>query len=185
MLRWLPSLFLLFYATNGFPGTYESAYQTLDWSKAIRFWIDKHQPKLNVSDKHLIAKQVLHHSEQQGVPVRLLVAVITTESRFDPKAHSHHGAKGLTQVVPKWHLEKIKGRNLFDPAVALEVGSRILKDCLTTANNNERKALNCYSGKSGAKAISYQDIVINHRQKFSNILPEFVIDADAVDPIDN
>lgn len=174
MIRCLTSLFLLFFATTGFSATYNIQPPKLDWGKAVRYWIDKHQPKINPALRNVIANQVLYYSNKNSHSIDLLVALITTESKFDTNAQSRHGAKGLTQVVPKWHPEKIQGRSLFNPEVGIEVGSKILKDCLITANGNERKALSCYSGKSGAKAIEYQNYVLNQRRRFLNTLPESI-----------
>lgn len=172
MVRWITSLFLLFYATTGFSASHDYHTSKLDWGSAVRYWIDKFQPKINPTLRNLIANQVLYYSEKNKHSVELLVALITIESKFDTKAQSRHGAKGLTQVVAKWHPEKVQGRSLFLPEIGIEVGSKILKDCLISANGNERKALSCYSGKSGAKAVEYQNLVFNQRKRFLSILQE-------------
>ena len=62
-----------------------------------------------------------------GVDPALLAIVVTVESGGDPDAASAAGAVGLTQVVGRLHAP---GVDLTDPATALDVGARVLADCL-------------------------------------------------------
>jgi hypothetical protein len=72
----------------------------------------------------LIAEANKHHLD----PVFLL-AVIKTESRFNPLAHGRHGDLGLMQLLPKtghWMAlrMKMKGRiDLRDPATNIKIGA--------------------------------------------------------------
>mgnify|MGYP001185395116 FL=1 len=57
----------------------------------------------------------------------LLVAMIYTESRWNPKAVSRSGACGLTQVLPKYTRKpRLKCKDLFDPELSIEVGAKKL-----------------------------------------------------------
>jgi hypothetical protein len=60
----------------------------------------------------------------------LIIAVIAVESRFNPIAESRAGAKGLMQIIPKYHgdkLEEFGGEQaVFEPAANIHVGARIL-----------------------------------------------------------
>lgn len=170
MTRLILIFFLLLTATTGYAEPFNTELQLLDWSKAVRFWIDKLQPKYSPTETTLIANQVLFHAEQHDIPVDLLVALITAESKFDTKAHSTHGAQGLTQVIPKYHREKVRGRSLYDPSVGIEVGTLVLKDCLTKHRGNKFSALACYSGSRGSHAKRYQTLVLTQLLRFKQTI---------------
>ena len=82
---------------------------------------------------------------QYEVDPALVFRIIRVESNFNPRAHSHANARGLMQVVPKWHREKILGRNLFLPEVGIEVGVRVIAEYLQKYQV-ERRALRAYYG---------------------------------------
>lgn len=64
----------------------------------------------------------------------LILAVISVESRFNPGAESARGAKGLMQVIPRWHADKLESvggeEKVFELEPNIMVGSRILKEYL-------------------------------------------------------
>ena len=70
--------------------------------------------------------------EQYSVDPLLILAVMAIESRYNPVAQSTVGAKGLMQVIPKFHLEKLIDHGgehaLLEPEVNIEVGARILRE---------------------------------------------------------
>jgi cell wall-associated NlpC family hydrolase len=61
---------------------------------------------------------------KHGVSARLLAAVATVESGFDPRAVSPAGAQGLMQLMPATAAGL--GVNAFDPAQAVDGAARIL-----------------------------------------------------------
>ena len=79
----------------------------------------------------------------------LVLAVMAVESRFDPHARSGYGAKGLMQVVPRFHREKLVDHGgeaaLVDPRVNALVGTQILKEYLGRAGG-VRAGLQRYAG---------------------------------------
>lgn len=93
-----------------------------------------------------IVEAVYYNAAEMSVSPLLLLAVIKHESTFNPNAKSSYGAKGLMQVVARIHKDKLKGRNPYSAQVSIEVGSKIITDCLNKAKGNTNKALNCYSG---------------------------------------
>ena len=68
---------------------------------------------------------VRRYAEQYGFDWRLLVAQMYQESRFDPKASSWAGAKGLMQVMPRTARE-MGLEDLEDPETGIEAGVRYL-----------------------------------------------------------
>src|SRR5207342_90809 len=67
-----------------------------------------------------------------GLDPLLILAVISVESRFNPIAESDMGAKGLMQVIPRFHAEKfvVHGGEeaVLDPRTNILVGAQILKE---------------------------------------------------------
>ncbi len=60
-----------------------------------------------------------------GFDWRLLVAVMFEESRFDPRAQSEAGARGLMQMLPAT-ARALGVRDLYDPAQAVRAGAKYL-----------------------------------------------------------
>jgi biotin carboxyl carrier protein len=86
-------------------------------------------------------------ARKYGVDPRLFRRLITQESGWNPNAVSGAGARGLTQVVPKWHPKA----NLSTPAGQLEYGAKHLGSLLKKYGN-PRDALSVYnSGRPWAQ----------------------------------
>jgi hypothetical protein len=79
-----------------------------------------------------------------GVDVDLVRAVIQTESRFDPKAVSGAGAKGLMQIMPILAKE-LKIKNVFDPRENIFGGTKYLSQLLDRHDGNVSLALASYN----------------------------------------
>jgi soluble lytic murein transglycosylase-like protein len=98
----------------------------------------------------------------------LIIAVIAIESRFNPIAESDVGAKGLMQVIPKYHTEKLEefgGEHaVFDPRTNILVGSRILKEYLRRTGNLSI-ALQMYAGALNDGEDTYTVKVMNEKQR--------------------
>ncbi len=92
---------------------------------------------------------------RHGLPSSLLLAMVETESSFNHEARSAYGARGLMQVVPRFHPEEVKAaggaHRLDDPATNIDVGARILARYLDRSGNLQR-ALAKYSGGSAGYA---------------------------------
>jgi membrane-bound lytic murein transglycosylase F len=61
-----------------------------------------------------------------GIDWRLLAAVAYAESRFDPKAESRFGAKGLMQLLPST-AKRVGVTDLLDPRKNVLAGARYLE----------------------------------------------------------
>lgn len=103
-----------------------------------------------------------------GLDPLLIIAVIAVESRFNPIAESGAGAKGLMQVIPKYHTEKLEefgGEHaVFDPQTNILVGSKILKEYLRRTGNLSI-ALQMYAGALNDGEDAYTVKVMNEKQR--------------------
>lgn len=115
-----------------------------------------------------IGSAIAKYADVKGISRTLLTAVISKESSFKALARSPSGAMGLTQVVPRWHQDKIKGRNILDIENNVEVGATILKNCLDKARGNEQQALRCYCGYRGVAGVKYANMVIAEKNRFES-----------------
>jgi len=107
----------------------------------------------------------------------LILAVISVESSFNPIAESGMGAKGLMQVIPRFHGEKfdpLGGENtVFTPEANIAVGSQILKEYLVrTGNIND--ALHMYVGASSPETENgYALKVLTERDRLHQVLRQY------------
>lgn len=64
----------------------------------------------------------------------LIIAMIGIESRFNPFAESVSGAKGLMQVIPGFHLDKVPqgagDQPFLDPVTNIQVGVQVLEEAI-------------------------------------------------------
>jgi soluble lytic murein transglycosylase-like protein len=98
----------------------------------------------------------------------LILAVMAIESRYNPVAESNMGAKGLMQVIPKFHLEKLMDHGgeaaLLDPQVNIQVGAQILREYLRRFGETET-ALQMYAGAFDEPSSSYAVKVLAERAR--------------------
>ena len=69
-------------------------------------------------------------AQSQGVPVRLVHALIEVESNYQSRARSPKGARGLMQLMPAT-AKQYGVTNSYDPKANLEGGVRYLKDLMS------------------------------------------------------
>jgi soluble lytic murein transglycosylase-like protein len=67
----------------------------------------------------------LEAAAEHGLPAELLKAVAVAESRMNPGAVSHAGAKGLMQLLPSTG-KAMGARDLFDPHESIRAGAAYL-----------------------------------------------------------
>ncbi len=77
-----------------------------------------------------VARSIISEANHHGMDPLFLMAVITTESTFNPKARGSHGEIGLMQILPKtaqWLAAqagvKSEQIDLEDPAVNIRIGA--------------------------------------------------------------
>jgi soluble lytic murein transglycosylase-like protein len=87
--------------------------------------------------------------EQHRVDPLLILAVMAIESRYNPVAESNMGARGLMQVIPRYHPEKLEPHGgeqaLLEPAVNIQIGAQILRE-YTRRFGDLETALQVYAG---------------------------------------
>lgn len=103
-------------------------------------------------------KELLDHIQglcaDYEIPVELALAVIETESSYQADAVSPVGAKGLMQIVPEYHEDRMNRLNctdLFDPYQNVTVGMDFLSELIEKYDGNLHKTLTAYNyGQKGA-----------------------------------
>lgn len=112
---------------------------------------------------------------QLGLDPLLIIAVMAVESRFNPIAESVAGAKGLMQVIPKYHPDKLEEfggeKAVFDPQTNILIGSQILKDYLRRTGNLSM-ALQMYAGALDDDQDLYSSKVMNEKQRLQHVVTQ-------------
>jgi len=110
---------------------------------------------------------------QIGLDPLLIIAVIAVESRFNPIAESVAGAKGLMQVIPKYHADKLEEfggeQAVFDPRINILVGSQILKEYERRAGSTTA-ALQMYAGAVGDTEDGYSSKVFAEKKRLQSVV---------------
>lgn len=88
------------------------------------------------------------------IPVELVLAMIEVESSYQADAISPVGAKGLMQIIPEYHEDrmiKLNCTDLFNPYQNVTVGMDFLSELIEKYDGNLHKALTAYNhGQKGA-----------------------------------
>jgi soluble lytic murein transglycosylase-like protein len=103
----------------------------------------------------------------------LILAVMAVESRYNPVAESVVGAKGLMQVLPRFHQDKLEVHGgeeaLLDPDVNIEVGTQILREYLRRFGKTVT-ALQMYAGAMDEPNAEYANKVLAERSRLEQLL---------------
>ena len=121
-----------------------------------------------VSEAYTVGRMV-------GLDPLLILAVISVESRFNPIAESDYGAKGLMQVVPRFHNDKLVEHGgapaVLDPRTNILIGARILKEYIGRTGSVE-DGLQLYAGAPDDRAHGYAQRVIVEKQRLQQALKQ-------------
>jgi soluble lytic murein transglycosylase-like protein len=105
----------------------------------------------------------------------LILAVMAVESRYNPVAESNMGAKGLMQVIPKFHSDKLQEHGgetaLLDPHVNIQVGAQILREYLRRFGETET-ALQMYAGAFDEPNSGYAFKVLAERARLEQMVKQ-------------
>lgn len=101
------------------------------------------------------------------VSPELILAVMQKESELRANAESDYGAKGLMQVVPRYHENRLRAReSITEPRVNIRVGAEILQEYLGSASGDFRRALRKYSGN----AAGYAESILSEKTRLQTIM---------------
>ena len=145
-------------------------------------WIVKStKNRVSLSKAQKIVDAVYTYTKDTNIEPTFILGMIRAESHFNHKASNSYGARGLMQVVPRWHRDKLKGQDPFDVYVNVRVGVQVYEDCLEKFKS-EKRALSCYSGGAGAH---YQKRIAQTKSDLSTHARGFVEPAPSVqsDPL--
>jgi soluble lytic murein transglycosylase-like protein len=120
-----------------------------------------------------VIASVFHSGRFYNIDPLLLLAVMKVESTFNPRAVSSAKAKGLMQVLPKAHPEKIAliggVDKLYIPHLNVKMGAQILRDCVDRAGGVIARGLQFYNGAGNDPTQKYANKVLTAHQEFSKI----------------
>jgi soluble lytic murein transglycosylase-like protein len=137
-----------------------------------------------VSRKYRIAPDVTEQfvgaaydaGRQQGLDPLLILAVMAVESRFNPVAESLVGARGLMQVIPKYHLDKLLEHGgeeaVLDPMINIALGARILKEYVRRTGSLEA-GLQFYNGALADPSSQYAQKVFAEKERLQQAVRQF------------
>ena len=98
----------------------------------------------------------------------LILAVMAIESSYNPIAQSVMGARGLMQVIPKYHPEKLEPHGgeqaLLEPTVNILVGAQILREYQRRLGDTEA-ALQMYAGAFDEPTSQYASKVFAEKAR--------------------
>ena len=101
------------------------------------------------AERRALARMVVKLAGEFELDPRLVLAVLRTESNFDPLARSSKNAQGLMQLIPET-AERFDVRNVFDPIENLRGGMRYLRWLLSYFQGDVVLALAGYNAGEGA-----------------------------------
>jgi hypothetical protein len=138
----------------------------VEQQNVARFIARRYQ--LAIDQSQNIVEYAYRTAREFKVDPLLILAVISVESSFDPKAESHQGAQGLMQILTRVHADKFAPFGgvaaAFDPLANMKVGAQILKEYLGRDGTVEG-ALKAYVGAAllpddggyGAKVLTERE----------------------------
>jgi len=120
--------------------------------------------------------EVAHaEGKRTGIDPLLIMAMIGIESRYNPIAESEMGAKGLMQIIPKFHMARLNPlggeQAVFDPKVNIRVGAEILREYYRMTGNLG-SALQMYAGALEDPNDTYANRVMGEKQRLRNVVSQ-------------
>jgi len=123
-----------------------------------------------------LADAIERAARAEGLETELAFRLVRVESAFRPRAESHAGALGLTQVMPataQWLQPGITRAQLLERDTNLRLGFRYLRELLAVYDGDEEEALTAYNRgpgtvarirrEGGDPANGYAELVLGER----------------------
>lgn len=105
--------------------------------------------------------------QERRIDPLLIVAIIGVESGFNPFAESAMGARGLMQVMPRFHMDKVPeggGRGAFlDPVTNIRIGTSVLQEAIQR-RGGLAAGLQYYAGSTDSQGL-YANRVMAERAR--------------------
>lgn len=120
-----------------------------------------------------VVREAYVAGERTGLDPLLILSVVAVESSFNPIAESDFGAKGLMQVVPRFHLDKLAAHGgedaLLRPRTNIRVGAQILQDYVRQAGSLE-DGLQLYAGAAEDPSQAYAQKVTAEKRRLAAVV---------------
>ena len=130
--------------------------------------------RISTAESLRYVSHAIEVSKEVNLDPVLLLAIMATESSFNPNAQSRAGAQGLMQVLTRVHTEKFEPYGgvvaAFVPEANIRVGALILKACIAKAGSLEaglRSYLGAPNASSGPNSYTYK--VIAEREELNEV----------------
>lgn len=130
--------------------------------------------RISLAESYEYVKHAVEVANEVELDPILLLAVMATESSFNPNAQSHAGAQGLMQVLTRVHTEKFEPYGgvvaAFVPEANIRVGALILRACIARAGSLEaglRSYLGAPNASGGPNSYTYK--VMSTRAELSDV----------------
>ncbi len=108
-----------------------------------------------------IKQVVMEEAVRMRVPVSLALAVAHAESRFDPRAESHKGARGVMQIMPATARFEygIDPNLLWNPRLNIRLGLHFLGRLIHRYRGRVDLALSYYNGGSAVGVLPHARVI--------------------------
>jgi soluble lytic murein transglycosylase-like protein len=107
------------------------------------------------------AEEIAARSAAHGADPRLVLSIMREESRFEPRARSAASARGLLQLIittardvgKALGLVDVASEDLYDPAIAIRLGSRYVADLQKRFDGDPYKSAAAYNAGPNQAAL--------------------------------
>jgi soluble lytic murein transglycosylase-like protein len=160
------------------PAAEPAALQTRSWrplepgQKALAVYLSRRYYIAAEATEQMVGA-ALRAAREVGLDPLLVLAVIAVESRFNPVAESVMGAKGLMQIIPKYHRAKLDALGgeeaVLDPESNILIGARILQEYVYRTGTLEG-GLQFYNGAFSDGRAQYAQKVLAERERLESVV---------------